>query len=337
LIAALAGDYFSAISCKFALRSPLERQRCTFVPPICFDRNAHDVPVSVRVTDIMWALAGLSSIYPGSGAKIPTSAYSLSMSLAANVGFHDAGPQAIGEDMHMYIKCLFSTGGNLITETIYSPASQLDVVAGERGGIKGFWNDHVARYKQAIRHMWGSLDTGYGITRLINRDFQAHPETELSVTHRQPVPTVFTAECDLPPALHAHAQPGSVHAIVRQNQNRSDVRLKSIPEELVANRKPRRNFADEDFATPSPSDSSVTSSSASVVSADDEGMEETDDETSLSEEEDYREKARFNKAPRVEILPTRAMPFVSLCFRLYEAHLLMGYVLSRFGVYKADI
>ncbi|MGG6496362.1 UNVERIFIED_CONTAM: hypothetical protein NY603_25930, partial [Bacteroidetes bacterium 56_B9] len=90
--------------------------------------------------------------------------------------------------------------------------------------------------------------------------------------------------------------------------NRSDVRLKSIPEELVANRKPRRNFADEDFATPSPSDSSVTSSSASVVSADDEGMEETDDETSLSEEEDYREKARFNKAPRVEILPTRAMP-----------------------------
>lgn len=100
--------------------------------------------------------AGLSSIYTGSKAKIPTSAYSLSMTLAANVGFHDAGPQAIGEDMHMFIKCLFSTGGNLISETIYSPASQLDVVAGVRGGLMGFWNDHVARYKQAIRHMWGS-------------------------------------------------------------------------------------------------------------------------------------------------------------------------------------
>ena len=318
VIAALAGDYFSSISCKFALRSPSERQRCTFVPPICFDRNAHDVPVSVRVTDIMWALAGLSSIYTGSGAKIPTSAYSLSMSLAANVGFHDAGPQAIGEDMHMYIKCLFSTGGNLITETIYSPASQLDVVAGERGGMKGFWNDHVARYKQAIRHMWGSLDTGYGITRLINRDFQAHPEVELSVTHRQPVPTVFTAEADLPlavgPGSNGHAQ-----ALARAQAQAQ--RLKSIPEELVANRKPRRNFAEEDFSTPSPSDSSVTSSSASV-SADDE---ETDG-SSFSDEEDYNEKARFNKTFQPEVLPVRTMPFVSLCFRLYEAHLLMGYV-----------
>lgn len=320
-VAALAGDYFSSISCKFALRTPTERQRCTFVPPICFDRNAHDVPVSVRVTDIMWALAGLSSIYTGSGAKIPTSAYSLSMSLAANVGFHDAGPQAIGEDMHMYIKCLFSTGGNLITETIYSPASQLDVVAGERGGLKGFWNDHVARYKQAIRHMWGSLDTGYGITRLINRDFQAHPEVELSVTHRQPVPTVFTAEADLPPAVALAVGPGSNGHAQALARAQASQRLKSIPEELVANRKPRRNFAEEDFSTPSPSDSSVTSSSASV-SADDE---ETDG-SSFSDEEDYSEKARFTKTIQPEVLPVRAMPFVSLCFRLYEAHLLMGYV-----------
>ena len=53
---ALAGDYFSAISCKFALRTPSERARMSFVPPICFDRNANDVPVAVRITDIMWAL-----------------------------------------------------------------------------------------------------------------------------------------------------------------------------------------------------------------------------------------------------------------------------------------
>ena len=56
----------------------------------------------------------------------------------------------------MFVKCLFSTKGNLISETIYSPASQLDVVSSERGGLKKFWNDHAARYKQAIRHMWGS-------------------------------------------------------------------------------------------------------------------------------------------------------------------------------------
>jgi hypothetical protein len=297
---ALAGDYFAAISCKYALRPASERSRMSFVPPICFDRNAHDVPVAVRVTDIMWALAGLSSIYPGSGAKIPTSAYSLSMTLASRVGFHDAGPQAIGEDMHMFIKCLFSTGGNLISETIYSPASQLDVVAGERGGLKGFWNDHVARYKQAIRHMWGSLDTGYGLTRLINRDFTADPQTETfaSPVYRQAFPTVFTAESE------------------------AVIGLKTIPEELGA-AKHRRNFADEDFATPSPSDSSVSSSAASVVSADDEGTSDS----SLSEvEESYNEKVGLVR-PVEEQLSRKIVPFISLCMRLYEAHLLMGHML----------
>lgn len=304
-IAALAGDYFSSISCKFALRLPNERTRCTFVAPICFDRNAHDVPVSVRVTDIMWALAGLSSIYTGSGAKIPTSAYSLSFSLAANVGFHDAGPQAIGEDMHMFIKCLFSTGGNLISETIYSPASQLDVVAGERGGMRGYWNDHTARYKQAIRHMWGSLDTGYGLTRLFNADYQAHPEPELSMTHRQPIATVYTS------------QPEPIMG------------LKTIREEQPV-KKTRRNFADEDFTMPSPSDSSVSSSAASVMSADDEETSVS----SLSDTEQFvNEKPSLIRAiPQVqpyqhtEVLARRTTPFISLVFRLYEAHLLMGYV-----------
>ena len=41
-----------------------------FVPPICFDRNAFDVPVAVRITDIMWSLyvypprPGSSSLSP---------------------------------------------------------------------------------------------------------------------------------------------------------------------------------------------------------------------------------------------------------------------------------
>lgn len=273
----------------------------TFTPPICFDRNAHDVPVAVRVTDIMWALAGLSSIYPGSGAKIPTSAYSLSMSLAASVGFHDAGPQAIGEDMHMYIKCLFSTGGNLISETIYSPASQLDVVAAERGGLRGLWNDHVARYKQAIRHMWGSLDTGYGLSRLINNDFACHPETELSQSplFRQAIPTVFTVETE------------------------AVLGLKTIPEEIPIHltAKSRRNFVEEDFT--SPSDSSVSSSAASVISADDE---EDTSESSLSETEEYHEKPATIR-PLEAPLRRRISPFISLVARLYEAHLLMGHMM----------
>ena len=70
----------------------------------------------------------------------------------------------IGEDMHMFIKCLFATRGDLISQTVYSPASQLDVVSAQSKGVRGYWNDHVARYRQAVRHMWGSresIDTGH--------------------------------------------------------------------------------------------------------------------------------------------------------------------------------
>jgi len=35
------------------------------------------------------------------------------MALATKVGFWDAGPQAIGEDMHMFIKTLFDTKGHV--------------------------------------------------------------------------------------------------------------------------------------------------------------------------------------------------------------------------------
>ena len=35
------------------------------------------------------------------------------MALATRVGFWDAGPQAIGEDMHMFLKTLFDTKGHV--------------------------------------------------------------------------------------------------------------------------------------------------------------------------------------------------------------------------------
>ncbi|WOO84690.1 uncharacterized protein LOC62_06G008207 [Vanrija pseudolonga] len=191
---ALAGDYFSAVTCHYALRNADERTRMTFVPPIVFDRNAHEVPVTVRLVDMMWAMAGLSTIYPESTVKIPTSAYSLALTLASSTGFHDAGPAAIGEDMHEHIKLLFCTAGNVISTTVYSPASQLDVCAADSTGFVGMYNDHIARYKQAVRHLWGSLDSGYCADRLWRRAF-GPCEQDFESAHRQGAPVgVFTLE-----------------------------------------------------------------------------------------------------------------------------------------------
>ncbi|KAF2173915.1 hypothetical protein M409DRAFT_62133 [Zasmidium cellare ATCC 36951] len=137
-----------------------------YVPPLVFDRNLHHVPLFVRTADLMWAGAGLSSLYSGSSVCIPTSVYSLPMTLVEHVGGWDTDPGAIGEDMHMYLKCFFALSGNLKVQIVHAAASQCNVSSGQ-GGITGYYLGLEARYKQALRHMWGSLDTGFTIRESI--------------------------------------------------------------------------------------------------------------------------------------------------------------------------
>jgi hypothetical protein len=137
---AFASDYFLAASAKYLLATPERRERMMFVPPIIFDRNQADVPGITRVTDIMWAsvyvnlssfshqfthriyYSGIGGIYPSSLVKVPTSAYSVSIGLATHVGFWDTGPDAIGEDMHMFCKSLLDTRGHVRCSSFLDPS-----------------------------------------------------------------------------------------------------------------------------------------------------------------------------------------------------------------------
>ncbi|KAF5017749.1 hypothetical protein F66182_10297 [Fusarium sp. NRRL 66182] len=116
----------------------------------------------VRVADVIWCAAGMSGLYPGSSIAPPTSVYSLPLDLVDRVGGWDCGSEAIGEDLHMYIKCFFALNGNLKTRVIYSPVSQSNVTS---GGV--LLKDMLARYTQALRHMWGALDTGFALRKLV--------------------------------------------------------------------------------------------------------------------------------------------------------------------------
>ncbi|KAI1341504.1 glycosyl transferase family group 2-domain-containing protein [Xylariaceae sp. FL0016] len=136
-----------------------------YAAPIIFDRNAHEVPAIVRVADILWAAAGLSGLYRGSSVAPPTSVYSLPLQLIDRVGGWDCDSEAIGEDLHMYIKCFFAVNGNLTVRTIHSPVSQSNVKGDGGVGVHGIYNDMNARYKQALRHMWGALDVGFAIKK----------------------------------------------------------------------------------------------------------------------------------------------------------------------------
>ncbi|KAJ3412507.1 hypothetical protein HDV05_000645 [Chytridiales sp. JEL 0842] len=159
-----AEDYFKSVSYHYCIQTPEKRKSIMFTPLTVFDRNAHAVPAVVRVTDIFWSLGVMSHLYPSSPIRFPCSAYSLSLTLASAVNFWDPTPEAIGEDMHMYLKCFFHTRGALKVVPIYSPASQCNIQGPEGGG----WLGGVkTRYGQAVRHMWGCLDTGFALRRCV--------------------------------------------------------------------------------------------------------------------------------------------------------------------------
>lgn len=161
----LSSDYFALIT-NMHLAYPETATTTVYSAPIIFDRNAHKVPALVRVADILWCAAGMSGLYRGSCIAPPTSVYSLPLELVDRVGGWDCDSEAIGEDLHMYIKCFFALRGNLTSRIVNSPISQSNVTGGCGNGYRGVSADMRARYKQALRHMWGALDTGFALRKV---------------------------------------------------------------------------------------------------------------------------------------------------------------------------
>lgn len=149
------------------LSYPETARTTLYAAPIIFDRNANNVPALVRVADILWCAAGMSGLYRGSSIAPPTSVYSLPLDLVDRVGGWDCDSEAIGEDLHMYLKCFFALNGNLTCRIVNSPVSQSNVTGSGGSGVRGIYSDIEARYKQAHRHMWGALDTGFALRKFV--------------------------------------------------------------------------------------------------------------------------------------------------------------------------
>lgn len=173
-------DYFTELRRLHTTHPSQTADLTLYTCPIIFDRNAHESPILVRCADLLWAFAGLSTMYPGTRISIPTSVYSLPLSLVERVGGWDSDPTAIGEDMHMLLKCYFETAGNMVSRVVYVPASQCNV-SGDHTSATPSTKDKTswakfrqtmdtchARYHQALRHMWGALDSGFATRRTIS-------------------------------------------------------------------------------------------------------------------------------------------------------------------------
>ncbi|GAD98923.1 hypothetical protein NFIA_039750 [Paecilomyces variotii No. 5] len=163
----LLQDYFNELRRLHFdnLASPEESFYCC---PIIFDRNSVETPVLVRCADLMWGFAGISAMYPGSPISIPTSVYTVPLLLAKKAGGWDSDASAIGEDMHMMLKCYFATKANITTRVVYSAASQCNISSNDNRGWRLTVDILVKRYRQALRHMWGALDTGFAIRKSVD-------------------------------------------------------------------------------------------------------------------------------------------------------------------------
>ncbi|KAK5188312.1 hypothetical protein LTR92_011610 [Exophiala xenobiotica] len=179
----LLDDYFQIILRRHAYY----RQRgetidmTMYMPPIIFDRNAHLVPILVRIADLMWCGAGLSCFQdkPGRhGIAFPTAVYTLPLPLVHLVAGWDTDAGAIGEDMHMMLKCFFATNGRMAIESVPSPASQCNI-SSTKSGIRGWVDSHRGRYVQGLRHMWGCLDAGYTADHFFKLGSNAPPSPGL--------------------------------------------------------------------------------------------------------------------------------------------------------------
>ncbi|OBT39644.1 hypothetical protein VE00_10283 [Pseudogymnoascus sp. WSF 3629] len=96
----------------------------------------------------------------------------------------DSNPETIGEDLRMYLKCFFALHGNLTSRTVLSPVSQTSACSGQNG-YRGLAADVRARYAQAMRHMWGGLDSGYAMRQIKlwkNRKATVHSLRPLQAT-----------------------------------------------------------------------------------------------------------------------------------------------------------
>ncbi|KAI8384303.1 uncharacterized protein BYT42DRAFT_544222 [Radiomyces spectabilis] len=126
-----------------------------FAPPIFFSRNCFEVPAAVRMTDITWSAMVMSNLSNSRGIAFPCSTYSLSMVLAERVGFWDTDSDAVGEDMHMMLKCFFKTDGLARCAPIFVPINLTNVQT------NGYLSNINARFVQAKRHYNGVADVAY--------------------------------------------------------------------------------------------------------------------------------------------------------------------------------
>jgi hypothetical protein len=158
--------YFVKLTERFVVSE--HRYSRLYAPPVVYYINPDEVPSLVRAMDNSWALGVLENLSGHDYVKMPCSAYSLSVKLAEEIGYWDAGPEGLPEDFHTAIKANIMTRGRARLETIYSPVGLAHVKG------SNYFDSLYERYQQALRHLFGVSDVAYTLTHCF-KSYEDYP------------------------------------------------------------------------------------------------------------------------------------------------------------------
>ena len=155
----ISPSYFSAVAGFYAADE--ERHLRFWQAPLFYYNNIWQVPAPIRFTTWLSHAVQVAELAMPFYDPLPISTYTLSLNLAERCNWWD--PSVIPEDWHEYLNCLFTTGEEIKTTSVFLP-TMADATDGD-----GFKEAMVNRFHQVKRHAWGAEDVGYIVGQLSER------------------------------------------------------------------------------------------------------------------------------------------------------------------------
>lgn len=148
--------YFSALACLFALHP--QRHLRFWQAPIRYHANIWDISPPMRLVNAYSTAFELAYLTAPWWLPLPMSSWSLSMVLLEGSDFWDG--DVIADEWHMFIKSWFANQGQVRLERIFLPFAASATTGDSLREVV------VNRYRQTLRHAWGSKEVGYIIAHL---------------------------------------------------------------------------------------------------------------------------------------------------------------------------
>ncbi|GAB1421840.1 hypothetical protein MASR2M15_20310 [Anaerolineales bacterium] len=203
-------NYFYCLTALFALNP--NRYEYFWQAPIRYHGNIWDINPLMRIVNAFATAMEAAYLANPLWLALPMSSYSLSLKLLDESAYWDG--DVIADEWHMFIKAFFFKKSKVKLEAIMLPFLA-DATVGDN-----IWQAIKERYKQTLRHAWGSKEVGYTVAKIIdNPDIPIKPSIRLLLRIAHDILlagagwVILTVGSQLPVLLHPEIAPFTLEAL----------------------------------------------------------------------------------------------------------------------------